>query len=122
MNDVLNVLIGHKLELFKHAIQFKSLLGGLSSPTKIFFQNNVLPDTHNNCPKGCMKFLQTIYLIFPSIPLSRIFTLKSSTTCVCIATLVKSGSRLVAKKSLESHNKFDNAPNLHYATLIENTI
>ncbi len=54
--------------------------------------------------------------------MSRIFTLKSSTTCVCIATLVKSESRLVAKKSLESHNKINNAPNLHYATLIENMI
>jgi hypothetical protein len=41
---------------------------------------------------------------------------------VCIATLVKSESRLVAKKSLESHNKINNAPNLHYATLIENMI
>jgi len=41
---------------------------------------------------------------------------------MCIATLVKSVSRLIAKKNLESHNKFDNAPNLHYATLIENMI
>jgi hypothetical protein len=41
---------------------------------------------------------------------------------VCISTLVKSGSRLVAKENLESHNKFDNASNLHYATLIENMI
>ncbi len=27
-------------------------------PPRLFFQSNVLLDTHNNCPKGCMIFLQ----------------------------------------------------------------
>lgn len=47
-----------------------------------FFSKTMFFLTHITiAQKDAWNFSKTIYLIFPSIPLSRIFTLKSSTTC-----------------------------------------